>query len=240
MFRFTKVSWSRIRRGFFCRFRLLLSANPISALGRRLAIASAQITDQLAEAFGSSGYTVYRSTTIGGYAGGGGTWGTAVANLGSSATSYSDTSVAAGVGYEYHVAPVGVTGSDGYIYTGIALPLVDYRGKLVLMVDSAFSQSLAFEIDRLQRDLTGDGWLVLRHDVSRTNTPPGIKAIIAADYSADPTNVIAVLLLGHIPVPHSGWLDPDGHGPRPGPTDAYYGDLHGTWTDAQNFVPGTQ
>ena len=48
----------------------------------------------------------------------------------------------------------------------------------VLLVDNAFSKDLVFELDRLQRDLAGDGWLILRHDVSRNDTPAHVKAVI--------------------------------------------------------------
>ena len=83
------------------------------------------------------------------------------------------------------------------------------------------------ELSRLEQDLAGDGWTVLRHDVPRTAVNPAntnssvwaaragelasLKALIKADYNADPSNVKAVFLFGHLPVPYSGNLNPDGH-----------------------------
>jgi hypothetical protein len=181
-----------------------------------------------------SGATIYRTTTVGGFSGGGGSWGAAIATLPGTATSYTDANVTVGTGYEYRLTMSGLTSSNAYIYAGVELPLVESRGKLVLLVDDSFTEDLASEFNRLQKDLAGDGWTVIRHDVSRTNTPPNIKAVIKADYAADTNNVASLLLLGHIPIPYSGWMNPDGHGSRPAPTDTFYGDMHGIWTDVTN------
>src|SRR5438093_1179958 len=67
-----------------------------------------------------------------------------------------------------------------------------------------------------------------------TQTIPTVKALIAADYNADPANVRALFLFGHVPVPYSGNIIPDGHYPDhqgAWPADAYYGDIDGHWTD---------
>src|SRR6185312_387031 len=96
--------------------------------------------------------TIYKTTTIGGYSRGVGSWGSAIATLPGSVSSYVDTDVSVGVGYEYKVVASNTTSSNAYIHAGIELPLVENRGKLILLVDDAFSQSLAFEINRLQQD----------------------------------------------------------------------------------------
>jgi hypothetical protein len=63
-----------------------------------------------------------------------------MATLPGSATSWTDTSVAAGTAYEYRIvkAAGGYTGY-GYIETGVNVPLVDQRGKVVLIVDSTMA-----------------------------------------------------------------------------------------------------
>src|SRR5439155_18191774 len=86
-----------------------------------------------------------------------------------------------------------------------------------------------------EQDLVGDGWTVLRADVARTETVPNVKKVIVADYKADPANVKALFLFGHVPVPYSGNIIPDGHYPDhqgAWPADAYYGDIDGKWTDS--------
>src|SRR5439155_7667991 len=61
-----------------------------------------------------------------------------------------------------------------------------------------------------------------------------VKNIIKADYQADPANVKSVFLFGHVPIPYSGNIVPDGHVPDhqgAWPADVYYGDMDGSWTD---------
>lgn len=166
-------------------------------------------------------------------------WGGATA-LASNATNYVDSSVSVGSAYEYRISRTAWTGttnysSEGYIYAGIGVPLIESRGKVVLVVESnTVAPSLTMELARLQLDLVGDGWTVLRHDVARNDTVPNIKAIIKADYTADTANVKAVFLFGHVPVPYSGDLNPDGHPNHLGawPADAYYAEMNSTWTDS--------
>src|SRR5262249_57416229 len=106
------------------------------------------------------------------------------------------------------------------------------------------------ELARLQQDLVGDGWTVLRHDVprmvvdpantsssvwaARSNELASVKALIKADYTADTNNVTAVFFVGHVPVPYSGKVAPDGHSGHIGawPADMFYGDMSGLWTDS--------
>ena len=80
---------------------------------------------------------------------------------------------------------------------------------------------------------------MLRHDVSRSDSVVNVKNLIKANYNADPANVKSVFLFGHVPVPYSGQLNPDGHPDHVGawPADVYYGDMDGTWTDTSvNFT----
>ena len=179
-------------------------------------------------------------------------WAGALATPTASATSYQDNTVAVSTAYEYKVVRI-ANGSDGtgYICSGIEVPAVDYRGKLVLLVDNTFSSSLSTELTQLQNDMKADGWTVLRSDVSRTASVTSVRNTVIAHYNSDPTNVKALFIVGHVPVPYSGELNPDGHSEHKGawPCDGYYGDMNGTWTDntvnrtgaartANNNVPG--
>lgn len=172
-------------------------------------------------------YTVYRKSI------GSTSWGSGT-SLSGSTTTYSDTSVAVGTAYEYQIvkAMSGYTGY-GYIYTGINVPLTDNRGKVILVVDNTVAGSLSSELTRLEQDLVGDGWIVVRRDVSRTDSPANVKNVIRAAYNADPANTKSVFLFGHVPVPYSGQIAPDGHFDHRGawPADGYYGDMDGNWTD---------
>ncbi len=168
-------------------------------------------------------------------------WGTG-ATLPGSATSYVDSSVSVGTAYEYQIVKVTsqYTGY-GYILSGINVPMTDYRGKLLLVVDNTYAANLANELARLQQDLTGDGWTVIRLDVGRNDPVVNIRNMIKAQYAADPANVKCVFLFGHVPVPYSGNIVPDGHTPDhqgAWPCDGYYGDMDGTWTDNSVNVTG--
>ncbi|MEO7081514.1 MAG: hypothetical protein ABIY71_08300, partial [Flavobacteriales bacterium] len=183
-----------------------------------------------------TGYQVWRKVK------GGTSWGSPLATLDASALSWADNSVSVGVSYEYKI--VRSTSNLGYGYSyinaGIDLPMVESRGKVILLVDDFFSGPLSSQLNQVQQDLEGDGWSVLRHDVSRYASVPSIKNIIVQDYNVDPVNTRMVFLLGHIPVPYSGNLAPDGHWEHQGAwsADAFYGDVNGTWTDTQVYSTG--
>ncbi|HQW99667.1 MAG TPA: thrombospondin type 3 repeat-containing protein, partial [Flavobacteriales bacterium] len=186
---------------------------------------------------GTSSFAVYRKLKTGN------SWGSAVANPSSSATQWVDNSVSVGVNYEYKVVRVssGTTGT-GYISTGINVTAPDYRGKVILLVDNTLASQLVPELNQLVLDMRADGWAVLRTDVSRTASVTSIRSIVQGHYNSDPANVKALYLVGHVPVPYSGNITPDGHDDGRGarPTDGYYADINGTWTDnSVNVTLGT-
>ncbi len=177
---------------------------------------------------GATQYTIYRKLKTAT------TWGAAIGTTTGTVNSYTDLAVSAGVNYEYRVIKSGTTVAYGYINSGIEIPVVEGRGTLILLVDSSFIAPLSAELKRLQDDLEGDGWVVKRHNVLRTGTVTHVKTFVVADYAADPINTKALFIVGHVPVPYSGNINPDGHPDHQGawPTDAFYGDVNGVWTDA--------
>ena len=153
-----------------------------------------------------------------------------------------DTTLEVGKRYEYRVERIGgiMDAARGHIAVGVELEADRHenRGSIILVVDDRFSGSLAFEIERLKQDLTGDGWTVITELVDIENdTYQDVKDSIQSHYDLDPTGVKSVLLLGHIPTPRSGYANPDGHEKRAFSADAYYGDVDGladitaAWTD---------
>ncbi|HZV70797.1 MAG TPA: T9SS type A sorting domain-containing protein [Saprospiraceae bacterium] len=162
------------------------------------------------------------------------TWGAVVATLPGTATEFVDSTVVKGISYEYQVfrSATGYTGY-GYINAGIEIPAIEKRGVIILVVDSTFSDSLEFEINRLREDLVGDGWRVMQHNVPRTASVPSVKALIVSTYTLAPAITKAVFIIGHVPVPYSGEINVDGHGDHTGayPADVYYADMNGTWSD---------
>ena len=173
-------------------------------------------------------YTVFRKSP------GATSWG-AGSVLPGTATNYIDSRVSLGAAYEYQIVKntSHYTGY-GYVYAGINLPPTESRGKLLLIVDNTHALSLSNELARLHQDLVGDGWIVSRMDVNRDDSVAAIKSRIKEHYRADPANLKALFLLGHVPVPYSGDIVPDGHVPDhqgAWPCDGFYGDMDGTWTD---------
>jgi len=176
----------------------------------------------------ANGYTLYRKSP-------GATSWSPITSLSGSATAWSDQNVVNGGSYEYAVTKNTTLGypGTGYILAGINAPMIENRGKMVLIVDNTHAAALATELARLQQDLVGDGWTVIRHDVARSTTPPQVKQLIRSAYNADPANVKSVFLFGHVAVPYSGNYNPDGHPDHQGAwtADTYYGDMDGSWTD---------
>jgi hypothetical protein len=161
-------------------------------------------------------------------------WGSVLAAFDSTATGYVDSNVTVGEQYEYQIM---TNNGSSYILSGIKVPAVENRGKLILIVDKTYTAHLKNDLKILQEDLVGDGWTVIRHDVLPTDTPAQVKALIQADYNADPVNVKSVFLFGHIPIRQSGSMAPDGHEARTWPADVYYGDMDGVWSDSSTSLP---
>lgn len=181
--------------------------------------------------YGVTNYTIYRKAKDD-------TSWNFLASLDGSATSWTDANVTVGSTYEYQMYK-GASGhvGYGYIYSAINAALIEDRGTLLLMVATNGLASLSNELTRLQSDIIGDGWQVIRHDVSSNDTPASVKSLIVNDYNADPAHVQAVFLFGHIPILQSGYLDYDTHGPRPMPADSYYADVDGDWSSSPSFLP---
>jgi len=182
--------------------------------------------------YGANSYTIFRKTKTAT------SWGTGT-TLAGTASGFTDANVTAGSTYEYQVIKAASLGYNGYgyIYSGIAAALTENRGKLILIVANTYAASLSNELARLESDLIGDGWQVLRHDVSPSDTPASVRSLIIADYNSDPGNVNTVFLFGHVPTLRTGTLDYDAHGARPMPADGYYGDIDGNWANNPSFLP---
>lgn len=163
-----------------------------------------------------------------------GTWGWPYVNLiPSTDTIFLDTNVVAGKIYEYKLERSGVNGQT-YLFSGYNIPEVDHFGTLILVIDSTHKKSLATEIDRLEKDIVADGWTVIREYVNPSDAVTSVKSTIKSHYDNAPEEVKAVFLLGHVPVPYSGNIAPDGHGNHVGAwaADCFYGEMTSTWTDA--------
>lgn len=160
-------------------------------------------------------------------------WGAVYVSLPGTATTYTDSNIVEGESYEYKIQMSGATTAYGYINTGIKVAETANRGKLLLVVDTTYLNYFSEELELSIIDFEGDGWSVVRINVDQNDSVPDIKSRIVNEYSNDPVNTEAVFLFGHVPVPYSGNLNPDGHPDHKGawPADVYYGEMNGNWTD---------
>ncbi len=168
-----------------------------------------------------------------------------------SSFSYTDTDIVSGVRYEYGLFFGDRTDlADCTIICGVNTTCPEYRGRVVLLVDSTKASELSAELLQFQSDLIGDGWAVTRHDVARhddttwsanTGNIVSIRNQIITDYISD-NNTKAVIIIGHVAVPYSGTYPVDGHTDATIPkavdhrgawtADSYYGDIDGVWSDS--------
>ena len=182
-----------------------------------------------------------------------GSWGAVRASLPADSMRFEDADVEPGIAYEYLVESAEPLPrlknrrASGVLAAGIDLPVVDSRGSALLLVDRTLAAPLAGELARLAEDLCGDGWTVLRRDVERQGTVcapataaevAAVKDVIREAWHRERGKLRAVLLIGRVPIPYSGWLIPDGHDFEPREADTYYALPEQTWTDARTYGDG--
>jgi hypothetical protein len=171
-------------------------------------------------------------------------WGTAIATgLPGTSTAWTDVNVQPGDAYEYKVEELGATYGEGYIYAGIEVPEIFYRGKLLLVYDTISTVTINAEINRWISDAEGDGWEVIEIRVNQNDPVSDVKSKIVNTYNSH-SEVKSIFIFGRVPIPYSGLIAPDGHTPDhlgAWPADGYYADINGNWTDVSvNNTGATQ
>ncbi|MBS3914860.1 MAG: T9SS type A sorting domain-containing protein, partial [Bacteroidetes bacterium] len=140
----------------------------------------------------------------------------------------------------------GQTTAIGYILAGNKTKEIPTYGGIILLVDSNYIKPLAAELATLKQDLIAGGYIVTTIYAGRNEKVPVVKTRIKAAVDAGKPIPSTLYMIGHIPVPYSGYFSgnsdrcaypPDGHiegsGSHTGawPADVYYGDFEGIWTD---------
>jgi hypothetical protein len=170
-----------------------------------------------------------------------------VATLKGTENTWTDANVKVGEAYEYFAVKVNASNqaeSIGYIFAGNQKPEITAMGNLILLIDSTYILALAQEIEILINDLTADGWFVQVAYAGRNETVTDVKDRIYNITDKLKGDVRTLFILGHVPVPYSGYFSatgtaypPDGHTEGQGnhtgawPADVFYGDFLGFWTD---------
>lgn len=125
----------------------------------------------------------------------------------------------------------------GYIVTGLNIDIDKYNGRCLILVDSTIYTQISQELDIYKNDLIADNYNVLIFPVPRAekfykNKVKLVKDLVKQIYSLY-NDLTTLILIGRVPVPYSGDFAIDGHDDHYGawPTDAYYADIDGMWTD---------
>lgn len=164
----------------------------------------------------------------------GNAWQLVINMTASNLTSLTDNGAATGQTYEYVIQrTVNSINAFGYAHVAVNATAVNSRGKILIFVDTTTADALGVELVRMKNDMRGDGWWPIGIHTGPSATPQSIKSQIISHYNTDPGNVKAVLLIGTVPVPYAGDTNWDGHPEHAGawPSDAYYADIDGVWTD---------
>ncbi len=165
-------------------------------------------------------------------------WGQPLVVLDANTQSWLDTEVEIGKMYHYKVERTGgIRTGTGYLNAGIKVPPTFNNGIALIVLDTtALPRNNPYFLQYLD-DLQKEGWQYRLIATNRNNTPPEVKQQIVAAYQQDVQRTNTLVLIGRVPVPYSGAVYPDGHGKNRGdhqgawPSDPYYADMDGTWTD---------
>ncbi len=175
-----------------------------------------------------------------------GTWSGILATVAGSNSNWTDATMKSGMEREYLVAKVNGNNTEalGYIMAGNKTVAKPNIGGIILLIDSSYIIALKNEINILKSDLTAAGWKVYVQFAGRSEKADVIKSRIAGSLDKMSIRARALYIIGHVPVPYSGYFSssgdrppPDGHVEGSGnhtgawPADVYYGDLNGIYTD---------
>ena len=149
---------------------------------------------------------------------------------------YEDTHSVIGQAVEYRIAKKKNNFSfpgNGYIKAGFLIKENPNKGKILVLLDS--NLSIPTQLSRLDyfSQLEREGFVIIQRTVHRTEPVANIKAWIFQQYQQDSQQIRCVLIIGHVPVPYSGDVSPDGHTEHRGAwaADNYYGSFYQNWTD---------
>ncbi len=160
-------------------------------------------------------------------------WGDIILTTGNQDGVYVDEDVVKGALYEYRILKeTGDSIGYGYLFSGVDYEPIQERGEVLILLEAAAQPFVQTNFNNYLDLLKSEGWNPQLELISANATVPEVKAIIVEAYE-NLGNLNTVVLMGNIPVPHSGNINPDAHNDHKGawPADVYYGDVDGVWTD---------
>ena len=169
---------------------------------------------------------------------------TALATIPGNSAQYMDAVILENTLYDYKVQmnPSSGLAKFGYLSSGINVKANSNRGIAIVVIENSFISNPVFQasLDLFLIDLEADGWFPKTLFVSKTDLVTTVKSAIVSTYNENPNATKLLVLLGNVPVPYSGLNNPDGHTNHSGawPTDTFYADINGNWTDNSVNNPG--
>ena len=175
-------------------------------------------------------------------------WDNPIGTVAGNINTFTDTSARKGELYEYRILKIKANRirAVGYVAAGIQVPLRDYKRNILILVDSSTYNGIdSNDWKTLKNDYYMDGYGVDLKLISEYSKPPAIKLVISNWYNINKNLNNQVLLVGRVPVAYSGTmlantidLPPDAHPDHGGawPTDCYYAEMNGNWTDVNTMV----
>lgn len=114
----------------------------------------------------------------------------------------------------------------------------EFKGRILVLVDSTLYLDIVSEIGELKLDLIGEGYRVDILKIPHSMKNYEVKSKIIEYRNSNP-DLSSLYLLGDIPFAESGNYKLDGHDDHWGAqlADYYYSDLDGIWTDTLNYPP---
>ncbi len=153
-------------------------------------------------------------------------------------STFTDTQVEKGVVYEYLLRRTfNSTYHYGVVAAGIEIEAPHARGTVLVVADSALKSRISEPYHTFLNHLAADGWRVNQLELGQDYDHFRVKDSIKAWHYRNTYRNQTVLLFGDIPVPYSGYINPDAHPEHKGcwPADVYYANLVGTWRDEVEF-----
>lgn len=169
--------------------------------------------------------------------------GKAMATINNPKSSFADTTVEVGKGYEYRITRITKARlySYTYLYGGVKVNQVDLKKTILLLVDDRVRTGINMELNQLKGDLSNETWNVVELTIPSTRSAVQVKDTIREVYKQYP-GLSTIFIMGHVAVPYSGNTNWDGHPDHQGAwvCDNYYADIDGQWTDefVSNLTPG--
>lgn len=158
-------------------------------------------------------------------------WGEAIATVPGNENTFTDETFKLGEAYEYMIVKsIGSTNDAiGYIYAGNKFEAPIKKKGIILLIDRNMEVPLSAELLQLRRDLTGEGYEITNVFVERNQSAAEVKELVNTALNTSLSKPEVLFIIGHVPVPYSGFYSKNGDAPPPDGHIEGSGDHTGAW-----------